>query len=290
MIVVTGATGELGRRIVERLLKRMPAAGIVATTRDPGKADTLARAGVEVRRGDFSEPDTLQAAFSGARQLLIVSSSAERVGQDAVAQHRAAIEAARTAGAQRIVYTSHMAASLTSCFRPMHTHARTEAILREAGTAWTALRNGFYAETVPTLMVGDALSTGVLAAPADGKVAWTTRDDLAAAAAAILVDEGRFDGPTPPLTGSEALDLADVASLLSNIHGRPIRREVITDEALMARMQVGRAPAAVIEITLGLYRAARIGEFAATHPTLATLVGSPPRTLGATLATSGSSA
>lgn len=285
MIVVTGATGQLGRRIVEQLLQRMPPDRIAATTRDLGEAEALARAGVSVRHGDFTKPDTLKAAFAGAAQVLIVSSNAERIGQDPVAQHQTAIEAARAAGARRIVYTSHMGASSTSHFRPMHTHALTEAILRDAGLAWTALRNGFYAETVPAMLVGDAVSTGVLAAPADGKVAWTSHDDLAAGAAAVLAEPGRFDGPTPPLTCSEALDLGDVASLLSEIHGREIRREVIPDEALIAGMQAGGVPATVIEIAVGLYRAARAGEFATTDPTLATLVGKPLNALRATLVT-----
>lgn len=177
-----------------------------------------------------------------------------------------------------------MGASSTSRFRPMQTHARTEALLREVGIAWTSLRNGFYAETVPALMVGDAVSTGVLAAPADGKVAWTSHDDLAASAATVLAEPGRFNGPTPPLTGTEALDLADVASLLSTIHGRPFQRQVVDDEAFAAGMQAGGVPATVIEITLGMYRAARAGEFAATDTTLATLVGGAPDVLATVLA------
>lgn len=284
MIVVTGATGQLGRRIVEQLLRRVPPERIGASTRDPSKADALAQAGVSVRHGDFSKPDTLRAAFAGATQVLIVSSDAERLGQDAVAQHRAAIDAARAAGARRIVYTSHMGANPSSRFRPMHTHARTEAALRDAGVPWTALRNGFYAETVPAMMIGNAVSTGVLAAPADGNIAWTTHDDLAAAAAAVLIEEGRFDGPTPPLTGPEALDLADVAALLSGIHGRPIERQVIADDALISRMQAGGVLPTVIEITLGLYQAARAGEFAAIDPTLTALLGRAPSALSTALA------
>lgn len=279
MIVVTGATGQLGRRIAEQLLRRMPPDRIIATTRDPGKADALVRAGVGVRYGDYARPDTLLSAFEGATQVLIISSNGERTGADVVAQHRSAVEAARAVGARRVVYTSHMGAGSSSAFRPMHTHAETEAMLRDAGIAWTSLRNGFYAETVPTMMVGDAVDTGVLSAPVDGKVAWTTHDDLAAAAAVLLVDEGRFEGPTPPLTGAEALDLADVATLLTTIHGKPVERRTITDEALEAAMRKGGAPKAVIEITLGLYQAARAGEFANTDPTLANLVGRPPTVL-----------
>lgn len=272
MIVVTGATGKLGRQIVEQLLEKLPADQVAASTRDVGKADDLARRGVRVRPGDFAQPASLASAFEGASQLLLVSSNAAASGGDPLAQHRAAIDAAKSAGARRIVYTSHMGASASSAFPPMHTHAATEDMLREAGVAWTALRNGFYASTVP-MIVGDAASSGVLAAPQDGKVSWTAHADLAAAATSILVQEGRFEGPTPPLTAPEALDLADIAAILSELHGRPIERRSIPDDEQADRLAQRGVPPVAVEIMLGMYKAARAGEFGATDPTLATLIG-----------------
>ena len=278
MIVVTGATGQLGRQIVEQLLERLPAEKVAASARDPGKADDLARRGICVRHGDFAEPASLASAFEGVSQLLVVSSNAAAHGGDPLAQHRAAIDAAKTAGVRRIIYTSHMGASASSAFPPMHTHAATEDMLREAGIAWTALRNGFYASTVP-MMAGDAASSGVLAAPQDGKVSWTSHADLAAAAATILVQDGRFDGPTPPLTALEALDLTDVATILADLHGRPVERQVIQDEEQAAKMAHHGVPSLVIEVTLAMYRAARAGEFAVVDRTLATLIGRTPMTV-----------
>ena len=278
MIVVTGATGKLGRRIVEALLTRLPPDQVGASARDPSKAEALVRRGVRVRQGDYAEPGSLAAAFEGAAQVLIVSSNARAQGGDPLAQHRTAIEAARASGARRIVYTSHMGVSATSAFAPMHDHAATEAMLAEAGVAWTALRNGFYASTVPT-MIGDAASTGVLAAPQDGKVSWTAHDDLADAAATVLIEEGQFDGPTPPLTSSKALDLSDVAALLADLRGRHIERRVIEDAEQASRMAGRGVPQGAIDATLGLYRAARAGEFAAVDPTLARLLGRTPATI-----------
>lgn len=275
MIVVTGATGKLGRQIVEQLLEWLPADQIGASARDAGKVDDLARRGVRVRHGDYADPASLASAFEGATQVLLVSSNAAASGGDPLAQHRAAINAAKTAGVRRIVYTSHMGASASSAFPPMHTHAATEGMLREAGIAWTALRNGFYASTVP-MMVGDAASSGVLSAPTDGKVCWTAHADLAAAAASILVQEGRFDGPTPPLTAQEALDLANIATILSELHGRPIERRMIPNDEQADRLAQRGVPAAAAEIMLGMYKAARAGEFAAVDPTLATLIGRSP--------------
>ncbi len=275
MIIVTGASGLLGRAIAEELIQRVPAAQIGVSVRDPEKARELEARGVRVRRGDFDDPASLAHAFEGATQVLIVSSNAAASGGDPLAQHRTAIDAAKGAGARRIVYTSHMAASTASLFPPMLTHAATEEMLGQSGLAWTSLRNGFYASSGLFLM-GDALTTGVIDAPADGKVSWTAHADLAEAAAIILADEGRYDGPTPPLTGSQALDLADFAVIASELQAQPIRRQILSDDDLRAKMAARGLPAPVADISLGLYRASRQGEFAAVDPTLARLLGRPP--------------
>lgn len=275
MILVTGATGQLGRRIVEALLPTLSGDRVGVSVRDPSKAKALADRGVRVRQGDFADPASLAHAFEGASQVLIVSSNARARGGDPLAQHRAAIKAARNAGAARIVYTSHMAANATSAFPPMLDHAATEEMLRDAGIAWTALRNGFYASAL-SLMIGDAGSSGIIASPRDGKVSWTAHADLAAAAAAVLLDRNRHDGPTPPLTASEALDLEDVAAILGEVRGRPVERRVITDREQAAVMTHRGVPATTIDITLGLYRAARAGEFATVDPALAEILGRPP--------------
>ena len=275
MILITGATGQLGHAVVEHVVKRVPANQVGVSVRDPSKAAALEALGVRVRRGDFDDPASLRTAFAGAGQVLIVSSNARASGGDPIAQHRAAIDAARAAGAKRIVYTSHMAASASSAFPPMLDHAATEALLAESGLAWTALRHGFYAASGVTLM-GEALKTGVVEAPADGKVSWTAHADLAEAAAIVLSDEGRFDGPTPPLTGSRALDLADLAGIASEVAARPVSRRIITDEELKAKMAARGAPPAAAGITLGLFVASRNGEFAAVDPALERLLGRRP--------------
>jgi NAD(P)H dehydrogenase (quinone) len=279
MIIVTGASGHLGRAIARQLTLRVSPSQLGASVRDPDKAAELAALGVRVRRGDFAQPESLPHAFAGATVVLIVSSNARATGGDPLAQHRAAIAAAQDAGARRIVYTSHLAASAASAFPPMHDHAATEAMLAQCGTPWTALRHGFYAASGLALM-GDALQTGAIEAPADGKVSWTAHADLAEAAAILLAelfvgDVVRYEGPTPPLTGAQALDLSDLAALSSELLGRPIRRETISDDELRARIAARGAPARAAEIALGLYLASRAGEFAAVDPTLPQLLGRP---------------
>ncbi len=283
MILVTGATGNLGRAIVHSLVGRVPASQIGASVRDPAKAADLAKLGVSVRRGDFTQPDTLAAAFAGATQVLMVSSNAAAYGGDTLAQHRAAIDAARAAGVRRVVYTSHMAASASSHFFPGRDHAATEEMLRSSGLAWTSLRNGFYA-TSGLYMLGDALQTGLIEAPGDGKVSWTASADLAEAAAAILAAEGRFEGPTPPLTGPEALDFAEVGQIAGELLGKPSRREVIADEQLESKIVARGMPAQMASFFLGFYLAARAGELAAVDPTLENLIGRRPLSMRDVLA------
>jgi NAD(P)H dehydrogenase (quinone) len=124
MIIVTGATGQLGRAIVEQLLERVPAEQVGVSVRDPEKATTLADRGVRVRPGDFGDAASLRHAFGGARQVLIVSAG---IGEAARRQHRTAIQVAREAGAERILYTSPMGANPASAFAPMPDHAAIEA-------------------------------------------------------------------------------------------------------------------------------------------------------------------
>ncbi|MEV6772430.1 NAD(P)H-binding protein [Nocardia sp. NPDC051030] len=272
MIIVSGATGQLGSQTVQRLLERVPADQIGISVRDPGRAADLAARGVRVRRGDFTEPDSLAAAFEDATQILIVSSNTS--GDTAVEQHTAAIEAAHAAGAKRILYTSHQGASEDSTFAPMPDHAATERRLTEGSVPFTALRNGFYASTVP-LLLGRALETGELIAPADGPVSWTAHADLAEATARILADENRFDGPTPPLTGPEALDLQDIAHILTDLTGRTIRRVLAADDEWTANLIALGMPAGQANLLLGMFHASRRGEFTTTGPALEDLLGHP---------------
>ncbi|WP_431950938.1 SDR family oxidoreductase [Actinacidiphila sp. bgisy167] len=280
MIIVTGATGKLGRRIVERLLERVPAQRVGVSVRDPRKAQDLADRGVRVRQGDFDDPASLVHAFEGAEQLLLVS--LDRTGEECVAGHRAAVDAAVKAGVGRILYTSQMGAAHDSRFAACRDHARTEDLLRATGLPWTALRNGFYTASAVQFLQS-ARRTGDIALPADGPVAWTGHDDLAEATAAILTDEGRFEGPTPPLTGPAALDFDAVAELASQVAGRPFTRTVVPDGAFHEQTLAHGAPAPIADLLLSIFAAARGGEFAALDPTLAELLGRQPADFGTLL-------
>lgn len=285
MLIVTGASGQLGQAIVQKLLDLVPAETVGVSVRDPGKAADLAARGVRVRAGDFADVASLAQAFEGATRVLIVSSNAAATGGDPMAQHRNAIDAARQAGVQRIFYTSHAAADPASAFPPARDHAATEAMLADAGVPWTALRHGFYAESAPMFM-GDWQNTGKVVAPADGKIAWTTHADLAEANARLLANDDAQDGPTAPLTGSEALDLADLALIAGDLAGADIRRELMPDTAIAESMAARGAPPSAATIALGLYVASRQGEFATVDSALERLLGRKPQTMREVLANS----
>jgi NAD(P)H dehydrogenase (quinone) len=277
MIIVTGATGQLGRAIVERLLSRVPADQIGVSVRDPDQAENLATRGVRVRRGDFGDPPSLARAFEGAWKVLIVSGPADP------APHRAAIEAAKAAGAKRILYTSHMSANPGSLFTATRSHAETERDLQAAGARFTSLRNGFYA-TSAIWLLGPALHTGELILPEDGPVSWTAHADLAEAAAIALTDEGRLDGITPPLTGPQALDFAGLAAVASQLTGRQITRVTVSDDEWKDRLVAQGTPEEYANFALEIFTASRRGEFAAVDPTLGQLLGRTPVTFRDVLA------
>ncbi|MGW5316657.1 NmrA family NAD(P)-binding protein [Nocardia thailandica] len=274
MIIVTGATGHLGRRIVDRLLTRVPAERVGVSVREPGRVRDLAERGVRVRRGDFTDPHGPAHAFEGATQVLVVSVDA--LGAEALTRHRAAFDAAVAAGARRILYTSHQGADPLSRFEACRDHATDEQTLRDSGVPFTALRNGFYAASALQFF-GRAAETGELVLPADGPVAWTAHDDLAEAAAALLAGESRYDGPTPPLTAGRALDFDEIAALASAITGRTIRRITVSDEEFRARTVASGVPEPQARMMVDIFAASRAGEFAAVDPALGELIGREPR-------------
>ncbi|WP_445520028.1 NmrA family NAD(P)-binding protein [Streptomyces sp. NEAU-174] len=271
MIIVTGANGQLGRMVAERLLEAVPAEEIGVSVRDVAAARDLGARGVRVRQGDFADPDTLPHAFEGASKVLIVSTST--TGEAAVRCHRAAITAAAAAGAERILYTSHMGASPSSPFAPMPDHAATEEALRRSGVPFTSLRNGFYVSSAVQLVRG-ALETGVLAVPEDGPVAWTAHADLADAAVLALTGEV-LDGLSPALTGPEVIDMAGIAEILTRLTGRQIRRVVVSDDEYRAQLVTHGVPEPSAEMLVGLFAASREGDFAPVDPTLADVLGRP---------------
>jgi NAD(P)H dehydrogenase (quinone) len=182
MIVITGASGQLGRLVIAHLLETVPASQIIAAARDPKKLADLAAKGVQVRQADYAQPATLERAFEGAEKVLLISSS--EVGQR-VAQHQAVIDAAKHAGVKLLGYTSVLHAD-TSALGLAEEHRQTEAALAGAGVPTVVLRNGWYHENY-TAGVAHAVANGAhFGSARDGRISSAARDDYAAAAAVVL--------------------------------------------------------------------------------------------------------
>ena len=235
MIAITGATGQLGRLVLQNLLKTVPAAQIVAAVRSPEKAADLAALGVQVRQADYAQPATLEAAFQGVDKLLLISSS--EVGQRAP-QHAAVIAAAQKAGVKLIAYTSILRAD-TSPLGLAAEHKETEAMLRASGIPFVLLRNGWYTENY-TASVPAALQYGaVMGSAKDGRIASAARADYAAAAAAVLTKDGQA-GQVYELAGDTAYTLSELAAEIARQSGKPVVYNDLPEAAYAAALvQVG---------------------------------------------------
>ena len=217
MIVITGASGQLGRLVIQSLLAKVPASQIVAAVRNPAKATDLAALGVQLRQADYSQPATLDAAFAGADKLLLISSS--EVGQRA-AQHRNAIDAAKRAGVQLIAYTSLLHAT-GSPLALAEEHLATEVYLKESGVPHALLRNGWYTENY-LASIAPALQHGAyIGSAGEGRIASAARADYAAAAAAVLTLSDQA-GKVYELAGDSSYTLAEFAAELSRQSGKTV--------------------------------------------------------------------
>lgn len=243
-ILVTGASGQLGGRILHHLLEtqKVEPARLIAVTRDPAKLAGLAAKGVAVRAGDFKDPASLLKAFEDAQKLLIISGA--DIGQR-LAQHKAAVDAAVKAGVKRLSYTSmpNSEPGNSVIFAPEH--YGTEQAIKETGLPYTIFRNGWYQENL-LMSLPQALASGQwYTSTGQGRVAHIARDDIAAAiAAALASDEG--DSVTYTLTGSEALTTDEIAARASKALGEPLEVVHVTDEQLAGGMKQAGVPEAYI--------------------------------------------
>lgn len=275
-IAITGATGQLGRLVIQNLKQKAPASDIVALVRDPAKAANL---GVTARAFDYSKPELLEPALAGVDTLLLISAS--EVGQRAT-QHANVIAAAKKAGVRRIVYTSLLHAD-TSPLSLAEEHKQTEAAIRESGIPHTLLRNGWYTENY-TRLIPEALANGAFYGSAgDGRFSFAPCADLAEAAAVVLTSDGHA-GKVYELAGDDAPALADVAAEISRQTGRSIRYVNLPESEFAAALKGAGLPDG---IATGLASwdvcASQGGLFDDGHQ-LSTLLGRPTTPLSAVVA------
>ncbi len=275
-IAVTGATGQLGRLVLEKLKAKVPASEIVALARNTEKAADL---GVTVREADYERPETLDAALAGVDTLLLISSS--EVGRRAP-QHLNVIEAAKRAGVRHVVYTSLLHADI-SPLGLADEHRTTEAALKASGIPYTVLRNGWYTENY-TGSVGGALAGGALIGSAgEGRISSATRADFAEAAVAVLTGKGH-EGQVYELAGDEPYTLADLAAEISRQSGRTIPFKNLPEADYAAALAGFGLPEAFAQMLAHYDVLASQGALFDDSRTLSKLIGRPTTPLSAAVA------
>ncbi|MFF9667145.1 SDR family oxidoreductase, partial [Streptomyces althioticus] len=258
----------LGRLVVEGLLARVPASEVAVAVRSAGKATDLAARGVDVRVVDYDEPRTLAGAFAAGDRVLLISGS--EVGRR-VPQHRAVVEAARTAGVALLAYTSILG---TATFRLAEEHKATEELILASGLPYAFLRNGWYTENYLADAAGTVARGVVLGSAGDGRVATAPRRDYADAAVAVLLD-GSEQNRAYELSGDAAWSLPELAAELAKASGEPVGHRDVTpaehlDVLVGAGLPQGFAEA-LVDVDAGIAR----GELAGTPGDLARLIGRP---------------
>ncbi|KAI0364006.1 NmrA-like family protein [Pilatotrama ljubarskyi] len=275
--VITGATGGLGSQVFKYLLKLVPPSDVVVSLYNPsGATQAIKESGVEIRRGDYGDPASLDKAFAGADKLLIVSypSIAHELR---VRHHKNAIDAAKRVGVKHIYYTS-LAFASDSVAAVMQAHIDTEKYLKESGLTYTILREGIYSESYPLYFGFYNAAEGkdeVIIPHSDGGIAWVSREDLGEGTAKIMV-QGGFENETRLLSGSRSITLREIAEKISSLLGRNVKLVVATEDDYV-RANVGkhgpRGEEEFLRKWATTYKALERGELDVVDPLLQQVLG-----------------
>ncbi|MET3986347.1 SDR family oxidoreductase [Streptomyces sp. PvR034] len=278
-IVVTGATGALGRLVLEDLLATVPATQIAAVVRDEAKAADLAARGVEVRVADYSDPASLEGVFRAGDRVLMISGS--EVGRR-VPQHTAVIEAAKAAGVAQLAYTGILGGPEAD-FDLAAEHRVTEQLILDSGLPHTFLRNGWYHENY-TAQLGNVLEHGaVVGSAGEGRIASAARADYAAAAAAVVTGEGHLN-KVYELSGDTSWSLAEYAAEVAAQSGREIAYAAVPADAHLDILTGAGVPAGFAAILVDVDAAISRGRLAGTSGDLAKLIGRPTTPIATAIA------
>ncbi|WP_078917426.1 SDR family oxidoreductase [Streptomyces sp. NRRL S-813] len=280
-IVVTGATGQLGRLTVEALLRRgIPAADIIATGRNIAGIKDLADRGVTARRADFADTDSLTEAFAGADRLLLISASVPV--DERVANHRRVIDAAVAAGVSLVAYTSTTHADRATTIIGA-THGETEEYLRDRGIPSVLLRNGWYLENYTSQLPQILQNGAVVGAAGEGRISAASRADYAEAAAVVLTTEGHT-GAVYELGGDESFTLTELAAAISAAAGKQVAYADLPVTEFARVLAAAGLPAELAEVLADADRGMSRGEMYTDSGDLRRLIGRRPVTLAEALA------
>lgn len=280
MFVITAASGQLGRLVVQELAKQVPTGQIAVSVRDPQKVQDFANQGITVRQADYDHVDELAAAFTGAEKVVFISGNAPLAVRNP--QHMNVIAAAESAQVKQVIYTSFLDADPASPFTFSAGHVATERALQASRLDWVITRPSVYADMViPTAQ--QAIQSGqlVTAAP-NGRVSYITRHDIARALVAILVGEGHSQ-QTYDLTGPATTSQNELAATLSVIGERPVAVQAIDFDTYAASLRNMGLPEEFVTAYTGLQKAFEENRFAVVSPDVEQLTGQAPESLDALL-------
>lgn len=269
-ILVTGATGKLGSKVVESLLKSIPASDLAVSVRNPEKAEGLRARGIEVRQGDFDNPETLDNAFTGIDRLLIISADGDN--ETRILQHTNAVQAAERAGVKFIAYTS-LANATESKNLMAPPHVETEAAIIRTGIPYSFLRNNWYLENEIGSIQGAMAGAPWVTSAGEGKVGWALQQDYADAAAAVLVGNGH-ENTVYELSGP-LLTQEELVSALGAILGKEIPVQQVSDEKYAEIMKGLGLPDFVIPIVVGIQESIRNGSLEVEKNDFEKVLGRP---------------
>lgn len=276
-LLVTGASGQLGRRVVELLLAQ--AVGpVIAITRTPEKLADLSARGVDVRAASFDDEAGLLAASRGVGRALLVSTDALDVPGHRLMQHQRAVRVFEAAGVEHVVYTSLPNAD-KSVVSIAPDHAGTEAALSSSALQYTILRNNMYADLSLFTLPGAIASGRLVDSRGTGAVAYVTRDDCARAAAAALADRTASGRRTLDVTGPEALTSEQLAAFVAKLVGKPLEHVSLPVEALKRGMLEHGLPPVVADLYASFDVAIARGDLAQVSNTVQTLTGRAPQSM-----------
>ena len=278
-ILITGAAGQLGQRVIHHLLEteKVPAANIIAATRDPAKLADLAAKGVVTRKADFDDGDSLAAAFNGVDRLLVISTDALAVPGQRLKQHKAAVEAAVKAGVKHIGYTS-MPSPDKSLVTFAPDHLGTENAIKATGVPYTIIRNAWYMDNYLHGMPHNLQSGSWYTASGEGKISNISREDCARAIAAALAS-GTKESATYTVTGAESLTADQIAAIVADTTGKPLKAVQVTDEQLGQGMRGAGLPDFVADMLVSADANIRAGNFDLVTTDYERLTGRKPETL-----------
>ncbi|MDO9355421.1 MAG: SDR family oxidoreductase [Solirubrobacteraceae bacterium] len=276
-LAITGASGNLGRRTAELLLEGgVDPSQVVLLTRTPSNLDDFAAKGVQVRAADFDDPSSLPAAFDGVDRLLLIST--DTVGAR-IEQQTRAIDAAKAAGVGHVIYTSAPQPSTENPALVVVDHLATEEHLRASGLDWTFLRNNLYSEFQLGSGAQAVASGQIFTNAGDRGAAYVSREDCAAAAAAVLAGGAEHAGQAYEISGGEALTQDQVAALLTEVTGKPVAVVQVDDEGLTGGLTAAGLPDFIIPVLVTFGTAQREGYLDLVTTAVADLTGRQPTPL-----------